>query len=96
MPSLALPIRLKIPAAVIGFSLIIAAITMIMAYVEVRTMAMDDATESLERTSKGMQASVDRWFRETESGTLSIVANPTVAKSILRNRKKRAAITSAT
>lgn len=82
MPSLALPIRLKIPAAVIGFSLIIAAITMIMAYVEVRTMAMDDATESLERTSKGMQASVDRWFRETESGTLSIVANPTVAKSI--------------
>ena len=82
MKRFSLPIRLKIPAAVIGFSLLMAVVILSLAYATVRTMATDNAREAMQRVSNSDRDAVEQWLQRAGADILSISANPTVAKSL--------------
>ncbi len=82
MTKISLPIRLKIPAVVIGLCLLVAAVTQTLAYITLRDMALSDAQETLSWIADSEQRTVQDWVDEASSTAISVAANGSVAKAV--------------
>ncbi len=81
MKAFFLPIRTKIPVAMIGLSALVAVVLVALAYTTVRTAALGDAAATLTRLSQDRAAAVTDWVSRQSASTLALAANPTIAKS---------------
>lgn len=82
MTKISLPIRLKIPAVVIGLCLLVAAVTQTLAYITLRDIAPSDAQETLSWIADSEQRTVQDWVDEASSTAISVAANGSVAKAV--------------
>ena len=78
----ALPIRLKVPAAVIGLGLLVAGITLALAWLTLRDLAAQEAEAGVARILRAEEEAIARWLADTGAGAAALAASPTVAKSL--------------
>ena len=81
-----LPIRLKIPLALVGLSLLMAVLVLSMAYFTVRDQALQDAKEEVVRIANAEKDAITRWFDDIGADAVGLAANPTVSKSLQQLR----------
>ena len=82
----AMPIRVKVPVALIGLSLLVAALTLYLGYLTERSLAAEDAESQLTRISGAEMSAIRRWYRNAGEDLTSMAANPMTAKSLAQLR----------
>jgi methyl-accepting chemotaxis protein len=82
MPRLSLPIRIKVPAVLIGLCLLVAAVTQTLAFLTLREMSYHTAKESLSWMAETEERAVRDWIDTATSAAISTAANGAVAKAV--------------
>jgi methyl-accepting chemotaxis protein len=76
------PIRFKVPLAVIGMGVVVALLTGSLAYVTLRDHVVAAAGQTLERETTDIGLRIETWAAGLSTGVRAQAANPAVAKAI--------------
>lgn len=82
MKKLALPIRWKVPLAVIGLCLLVELVSQGLSYLAVKELTIERARGDLIASSKWRADRINQWLETVEAGAVSTAANPTVVRAI--------------
>ncbi|WP_225029811.1 methyl-accepting chemotaxis protein, partial [Xinfangfangia pollutisoli] len=82
MIRLSLPIRWKVPLAVIGFSLLIEIVTQGLSYLAVQDLSDRAAREALIRSTDRRAEAIDSWLTTVRGAASSAAANPTIVRAL--------------
>ncbi len=82
MRKITLPIRWKVPLAVIGLCLIVELTSQGLSYLAVKELTVETARGDLVVSSQRRVASIDQWIQTVEAAAASTAANPTVVRAI--------------
>jgi methyl-accepting chemotaxis protein len=82
MRTLSLPIRWKVPLALIGLGLLILVVSLGLSYVTLRSLTFARAGEELLTSAKRRAESIDDWIVSLQATAAATAANPTIVKAL--------------